>query len=52
MAENDWAIVIGINKYDFLPADDHLKYAVNDAVKVRQFCVAGKVSSGECVAVL
>lgn len=37
MAENDWAIVIGINAYDFLPADDHLKYAVNDAVKVRQF---------------
>jgi len=37
MAENDSAIVIGINEYVFLPADDHLKYAVNDAVKVRQF---------------
>ncbi|MFQ4136248.1 substrate-binding domain-containing protein [Nodosilinea sp. PGN35] len=37
MAENDWAIVIGINEYDFLSADDHLKYAVNDAMKVRQF---------------
>jgi uncharacterized caspase-like protein len=40
MAENDWAIVIGINAYEFLPADDHLKYAVNDAVKVRQFLCA------------
>ena len=37
MAENDWAIVIGINAYEFLPVDDHLKYAVNDAVKMRQF---------------
>ncbi|MGB8702809.1 MAG: GUN4 domain-containing protein [Thermosynechococcaceae cyanobacterium] len=37
MAESDWAIIIGINQYDFLPTDDHLKYAVNDAVKVRQF---------------
>jgi uncharacterized caspase-like protein len=37
MAENDWAIVIGINAYEFLPTDEHLKYAVNDAVKVRQF---------------
>jgi uncharacterized caspase-like protein len=37
MAGNDWAIVIGINDYEFLPADDHLKYAVNDAVKVQQF---------------
>ena len=37
MTENNWAIVIGINTYDFLPVDDHLKYAVNDAVKVRQF---------------
>jgi uncharacterized caspase-like protein len=37
MAENDWAIVIGINQYKFLPTDDHLKYAVNDAMKVRQF---------------
>jgi uncharacterized caspase-like protein len=37
MTGNDWAIVIGINAYEFLPADDHLKYAVNDAVKVRQF---------------
>jgi uncharacterized caspase-like protein len=37
MAGNDWAIVIGINEYDFLPTEEHLKYAVNDAVKVRQF---------------
>lgn len=37
MAENDWAIVIGINAYKFLPSDDHLKYAVNDALKMRQF---------------
>jgi formylglycine-generating enzyme required for sulfatase activity/uncharacterized caspase-like protein len=37
MAENDWAIVIGINHYRFLPTDDHLKYAVSDALKVRQF---------------
>jgi uncharacterized caspase-like protein len=37
MAENNWAIVIGINAYKFLPPDDHLKYAVNDAEKMRQF---------------
>jgi uncharacterized caspase-like protein len=37
MAGNDWAIAIGINTYEFLPPADHLKYAVHDAVKVRQF---------------
>jgi len=37
MAENNWAIVVGINQYEHLPPDDHLKYAVKDAVKVRQF---------------
>jgi uncharacterized caspase-like protein len=37
MTENNWAIVIGINAYKFLPPDDYLKYAVNDAVKMRQF---------------
>ncbi|MFN5513543.1 MAG: SUMF1/EgtB/PvdO family nonheme iron enzyme, partial [Cyanobacteriota bacterium] len=41
MAENNWAIAIGVNQYDFLPADDHLKYAVNDAVKVGRFLCEG-----------
>ncbi|MBJ7900338.1 MAG: SUMF1/EgtB/PvdO family nonheme iron enzyme [Cyanobacteria bacterium RI_101] len=36
MAENNWAIAIGINKYKFLP-DPPIQYAVNDAVKMRQF---------------
>ena len=37
MAGSDWAIVIGVNQYEFLPSNDHLKYAVNDAIKVRSF---------------
>jgi uncharacterized caspase-like protein len=37
MAENNWAIVVGINWYEHLPPDDHLKYAVSDAMKVQEF---------------
>jgi uncharacterized caspase-like protein len=37
MAENNWAIVVGINQYEHLPPDDHLKYAVRDAMKVQEF---------------
>jgi len=37
MAENNWAIVVGINQYEHLPPDDHLKYAVRDAMQVQRF---------------
>jgi uncharacterized caspase-like protein len=37
MAENNWAIVVGINQYEHLPPDDYLKYAVRDAMKVQEF---------------
>jgi len=37
MAENNWAIVVGINQYEHLPPDDHLKYAVKDAMQVQKF---------------
>lgn len=36
MASN-WAIVVGINEYEHLLSEDHLKYAVRDAVKVQEF---------------
>ncbi len=35
--DNNWAIVVGINEYEHLPPEDHLKFAVRDAVKVREF---------------
>ena len=37
MTENNWAIVVGINQYEHLPADDHLKYAVKDALAMQSF---------------
>ncbi|BCU13200.1 nSTAND1 domain-containing NTPase [Microcystis aeruginosa] len=46
MAENNWAIVVGINQYEHLPSDDHLKYAVRDAMKVQEFlCQQAKFPS-------
>ena len=35
MAESNWAISIGVNRYDYV--SDHLEYAVNDAEKVKHF---------------
>ncbi|GEM_PF-815900 len=37
MTGNNWAIVVGINEYEHLPADDHLKYAVKDALAMQAF---------------
>ena len=37
MTENNWAIVVGINEYEHLPTDDHLKYAVKDALAMQSF---------------
>ncbi|MBE9180701.1 caspase family protein [Oculatella sp. LEGE 06141] len=33
----NWAIVVGINQYNHLPSDKHLRFAVQDAEAVRQF---------------
>jgi TldD protein len=37
MAQNNWAVVIGINQYEHLPERDYLKYAVSDAIKMQEF---------------
>ncbi len=37
MSGNNWAIVVGINQYEHLPVDDHLKYAVKDALAMQGF---------------
>ena len=37
MTGNNWAIVVGINQYEHLPSDDHLKYAVKDALAMQAF---------------
>ena len=37
MTGNNWAIVVGINQYEHLPEDDHLRYAVKDALAMRAF---------------
>ena len=34
---NNWAIAIGVNYYEHLPAPKHLKYAVRDADSVKNF---------------
>ncbi|MBW4581640.1 MAG: caspase family protein [Tildeniella nuda ZEHNDER 1965/U140] len=34
---NNWAIVVGINKYEFLPEEAHLKFATRDAEEIRRF---------------
>lgn len=33
---NNWAIVVGVNKYDFLP-EASLKFAVADALAMKSF---------------
>lgn len=33
----NWAIIIGINDYEHLPQDQHLKYAVKDAQAIKEF---------------
>ena len=37
MSGNNWAIVVGINQYEHLTLDDHLKYAVKDALAMQTF---------------
>src|SRR5579883_385512 len=33
----NWAIIIGINQYELLPIEKHLKFAVKDAEKMKEF---------------
>ncbi len=37
MSERNCAIVVGINSYEFIPGERQLKYAVNDALKMKEF---------------
>jgi formylglycine-generating enzyme required for sulfatase activity/uncharacterized caspase-like protein len=39
MSERNCAIIVGVNSYfdDFIPKEKHLKYAVNDALKMQEF---------------
>jgi uncharacterized caspase-like protein len=37
MAQNNWAVIVGINQYEHLPETDYLKYAVSDALKMQEF---------------
>jgi formylglycine-generating enzyme required for sulfatase activity len=34
---NNWAIVVGINHYDFLPKKSHLQFAMQDALAMQRF---------------
>ncbi|MHC5761859.1 caspase family protein [Nostoc sp.] len=36
----NWAIIIGINQYEYLPIEKHLKFAVRDAEKMKEFLCA------------
>jgi Caspase domain len=37
MTQNNWGIVIGINQYEHLSQNDHLRYAVSDAIAMQNF---------------
>lgn len=47
---NNWAITIGVNYYEHLPESKHLKYAVRDAERVKNFlCNQAGFSHGNVV---
>jgi Caspase domain len=37
MTQHNWGIVIGINQYEHLSQNDHLRYAVSDAIAMQNF---------------